>query len=221
MWVFCLPLLTAGYTCGDAKTTSFAKGDEVPVCIHFSPTYKKVLFLPRLDVYSGVEAKGAYSYFSALTTHRVLLSDNQTDSNTTTPTNNTNTDTPSALYTDISIAVQVAGSMLTTWVPYIIPTLVAPVFSVVVDVSDGDIDSIEWDNSCSVCDTECITSGKEEICAQESCTNETSSDCDPKIYVSWLGTDKNGLNLESSAYRISAFRKFSLYDSYNSANKDF
>jgi hypothetical protein len=117
--------------------------------------------------------------------------------------------------------VQVADSNLTTWVPYITAKLVAPVFSIVVDVDSGGIHSVEWDNSCSDCDTDCMERGGEEVCAQELCANLTSPDCDPKVYVSWIGKDTNGLNLESAGHRISAFRKFSLYDTYNNANKDF
>jgi len=47
------------------------------------------------------------------------------------------------------------------------------------------------------------------------------SDCDPKVYVSWIGKDKDGNYLMSASYRISQFRKYSLYASYNSAKKSF
>ena len=214
-----LPLLTSAYICGNNATQDFAKGDPVPICVHFSPLSRKLLFLPRLDVYSAVEGKGAFNYFRSAVYDPVpdIADTNQTDTNQTDPV----TSPLVNANTDVYLAVQVADSNLTTWIPYISAKLVAPVFSVVVDVDSGGIHSVEWDNSCSDCDTDCMERGGEEVCAQALCANLTSPDCDPKVYVSWIGKDKNGLNLESAGHRISAFRKFSLYDTYNNANKDF
>ena len=221
--LFCLPLMTSAYTCGNGVKKSFGKGEEVPVCVHFKQTPSKLLFLPRLDIYSAVEGKGAFSYFrtTAIASLRDLEALNQTDFPTDNSTNPDNTTDPGLILSEVSIAIQVSGSNLTTWAPYINAKLVAPVFSVVVDVNDGEIHSVDWDNSCRDCSSDCLKGNGEDVCALPRCANLTSPDCDPKVYVSWIGKDKNGLSLESAGHRISAFRKFSLYDAYDSANKDF
>lgn len=218
--MFCLPLMTSAYTCGNGEKQAFEKGEEVPVCVYFTPSPGKLLFLPRLDVYSAVKGEGAFQYFrtTADNSLRDLETANQTADNTTSPDTTTN---PGLIPSEVYLAIQVSGSNLTTWVPYITAQLVAPVFSVVVDVDDGEVHAVEWDNSCSDCSGDCLERSGEEVCAQSLCANLTSPDCDPKVYVSWIGKDKNGLNLESAGHRISAFRKFSLYDAYDNANKDF
>jgi len=43
--------------------------------------------------------------------------------------------------------------------------------------------------------------------------NETGK-CDLKIFVTWLGTDKNGLSLTSSSERLLNFEKYNLKDMY-------
>lgn len=41
-------------------------------------------------------------------------------------------------------------------------------------------------------------------------TNNTDGICDPKIFVSWLGTDSGGVNLISSSQRFMNFKNYNL-----------
>jgi hypothetical protein len=44
-----------------------------------------------------------------------------------------------------------------------------------------------------------------------------AAECDPKIYVSFIGTDSNDNYMESAGKRISRFRQFSVGQMYGSA----
>mmetsp|Transcript_1370 Transcript_1370/g.1356 ORF Transcript_1370/g.1356 Transcript_1370/m.1356 type:complete len:143 (+) Transcript_1370:200-628(+) len=131
-----------------------------------------------------------------------------------------------------SLAVQAEAGSNTTFRQYIqtgahnVSDFVAPVYSVVVEMKDGKVKDVVWDNDCDLCDYGCLTDTG-DVCTVDLCslnTNSTDplkSDCDPKIYVSWMGKDDSGNYLMSAGYRISQFRKYSLYDTYKSAKKSF
>ena len=58
----------------------------------------------------------------------------------------------------------------------------ATVYSLVIKVDEGEIDEIEWDNDCDLCDDECLEMADQEVCAEEFCSDPT--ECDPRFYVS-------------------------------------
>lgn len=78
---------------------------------------------------------------------------------------------------------------------YINSNKVYPISSVVVQMSKGVITSVFWDNVCfgGDCDeytvTQNINVSNDYIGA---CTADNYAPCDPKIYVSFLGTDSEG-----------------------------
>ena len=206
MLVQLLPLLffiEPVYSC-DSVDKTYKIGDDVKVCIILSefnftanatsvPYY--LAFEPKLDEYSAVRLKGSYN----------AIHDKEcaNDTNTT--------------YTqcEMSYAIQArAGKLVdTVMIPYLKDKLVAIVSSVVVTLEDGKVTDIEWDNDCDLCDEECLKYEDEEICAEKQCDEGKEGDCDPRVYISWIGTDNEGNNLLSAAYRMSQFRKYSLYKS--------
>lgn len=122
--------------------------------------------------------------------------------------------------TGISLQVQAGSGPVSVQIPYIQGELVAPLLNVVVVLDDGDVTEVLWDTSCDLCDEKCIKGEDEEVCAIKLCS-AGSSDCDARVYVTWLGTDSEGGHLLSSGFRMSKFRKYSLYDSYESARSEF
>eukprot|EP01017_Pseudomicrothorax_dubius_P021688 TRINITY_DN2333_c0_g1_i1.p1 TRINITY_DN2333_c0_g1~~TRINITY_DN2333_c0_g1_i1.p1 ORF type:complete len:173 (-),score=36.52 TRINITY_DN2333_c0_g1_i1:287-805(-) len=111
-------------------------------------------------------------------------------------------------------------------------SFVIPVFSAYVRVNAGVVTKVEWDNGCFTCDSgNCKTYipfkyndntqlDPESNCFDPECLTKTK-DCDPKIYISFVGTDRDNNKLESAGLRLSAFRKYSLSDSYGSVMQQF
>jgi len=50
------------------------------------------------------------------------------------------------------------------------------------------------------------------ICNNQTCISVTDPGCDPQIYVSWVGSDKNGAKMTSAGMRLSLFKQFSSTD---------
>ena len=102
---------------------------------------------------------------------------------------------------------------------------VVPIYSAVVRLEDGKVTSVEWDNDCFDCTDLCMTTQitdkiTEKNCRTkaEECTGGLSSyNCDPKIYVTFIGTDSNGNHMVSAGLRISRFRQYSISQMYTSA----
>ena len=44
----------------------------------------------------------------------------------------------------------------------------------------------------------------------------SSSQCDPKFYITWFGTDKNGDQLKTTNLAMSKFRQYSISSLYSS-----
>lgn len=100
---------------------------------------------------------------------------------------------------------------------------VVPFHTIVIKLSHGTLESITFDDDCSLCDTDYCVDGN---CAQDIDTCEgaanavsgASTDCNFKLYVSWSGTDSEGVYLSSSQRRLSQFRRWSLRSVYNQAS---
>jgi hypothetical protein len=124
--------------------------------------------------------------------------------------------------TNVTFVVQSADSDPSDPTPYLSEGLVASVYSIVITMKDGQVDELNWDNSCNQCSDDCLSLDNEEVCAETAVDNcSTAEDCDPRIYVTWIGTDKDSLALTSAGMRISQFRKYSLYASYKEAKQNF
>ena len=87
--------------------------------------------------------------------------------------------------------------------------------------------SIVWDNGCFAGSTDCETyqAGLEEesnnYVLMAECPATQSEACDPKIYVSFVGSDADENYMESAGKRISRFRQYSVSDMYLSAKNAF
>jgi hypothetical protein len=133
-------------------------------------------------------------------------------------------------------------------------TYVLPILSLVVNMVQGDITSLAWDNECMTCSSnapECLKgyqSLKLELitpslihllpdassglyfnggCAaqRDTCTvsssNPNANSCDPKVLVTFSGTDRNGRQLSTAGLRLSQFAGFSIRSLWDSVVYSF
>ena len=98
----------------------------------------------------------------------------------------------------------------------------------------GEITELVWDNACYGCDDKCEQNIKIHSlldnnktmtysnCYEDDTTNNCNNNaCDPKFYITWFGTDKNGNQLKSSNLALSKFKKYSVNSLYNSVKNMF
>jgi len=105
--------------------------------------------------------------------------------------------------------------------------LVVPFHTIVIKMTNGVIDGIEWDDDDSLCAADASVDGNCGIdittCVgantYDAANTAGSTDCDFKIYVSWSGTDSDGTYLSSSERRLSQFRRWSIQSVYNEASQ--
>ena len=111
---------------------------------------------------------------------------------------------------------------------------VFPFLTAVVDVTNGIVKGVAWDNACVFCNKQrCVENmynfdgilaselginspSKGCYFSQEECNKIhklNGTDCDVTLYVVWTGTDKNGRSFQSSGKRFSAFPPARLQDS--------
>jgi hypothetical protein len=89
-----------------------------------------------------------------------------------------------------------------------------------------------WDNACYDCEDKCENNiisiseiDRKKTMNYQNCyetkDNCNNNKCDPKIYITWFGTDKNGNQLKSSNLALSKFKKYSISSLYNSVKNMF
>ena len=102
-------------------------------------------------------------------------------------------------------------------------------------MEEGKIYEIVWDNGCFDCTNNCqenivtssvfnstITQTYENCYETETCTSDNQvSNCDPKFYITWFGTDKNGNQLKSANLALSKFKHYSINSLYDSVKNIF
>ena len=194
----------------------------------------------KVDVFSGVRLKNAYKDILELkcSQNSRFLESNTTESNSTGSENSTDSsdsssssdsstpeDNNSTNYENCSIysgiAVAYSKKKYSVFSPYIKKNYVGGAYSLVVTLKSGKVSKLEWDNHCDICNDKCIKWDKEEICAEKLCKAGSEGDCDPRVYVTWIGTDGNDENLLSASYRISQFRKYSVFSLYSESRNKF
>lgn len=110
---------------------------------------------------------------------------------------------------------------------------VFPFLTAVVDVKDGIVSGIAWDDACVFCNkARCLENmynfdgqlaselnikspSKGCYYTEEECNKihaEGGTDCDITLYVVWTGTDVDGKSFQSSGNRFSAFPPARLQD---------
>ena len=98
----------------------------------------------------------------------------------------------------------------------------------------GEITELVWDNACYGCDDKCEQNisiksllDKNKKMTYNNCYEndmnscKSNNACDPKFYITWFGTDKNGNQLKSSNLALSKFKKYSVNSLYNSVKNIF
>ena len=106
------------------------------------------------------------------------------------------------------------------------------IFSIVVKVKKGLITELVWDNACYGCDDKCETdiTSISEINSNKTMTYSNcyenddkcaNNGCDPKFYITWFGTDKNGNQLKSANLALSKFKHYSINSLYDSVKNIF
>ena len=105
-------------------------------------------------------------------------------------------------------------------------------FNLVIKVKEGQIYDIVWDNSCYDCIDNCEKNIKSydetksktmtyQNCYEPNIGECTDNQCDPKFYITWFGTDKNGAQLKSSNLAMSKFKQYSISSLYSSVKDIF
>jgi len=97
--------------------------------------------------------------------------------------------------------------------------LTVPFWTIVIEVTNGLVDTLTWDDSCPLCSSsDLCVEGRNCGVPHTSCGNAASDDnCNLQIYVAWFGTDVDGNYFTSSDKRLSRFRSGSLAGAYASA----
>lgn len=116
---------------------------------------------------------------------------------------------------------------------------VYPYLTAIINVDNGIVTGITWDDACLFCaakDCDPNTFDFEGNLATESearqpvggcgvpsedCKQDTPGGCDLLLYVVWTGTDSQGRDFRSSAYRFSAFPAQSWTDRISQNLPDF
>lgn len=118
---------------------------------------------------------------------------------------------------------------------------VFPFLTAIIDVRDGVVAGIAWDNACVFCASDyCLENtfnfagqlatnleGQSKGCYLEKSAceamkaNNGTTSCDIQLFVVWTGTDVNGKAFQSSAYRFSAFPPGRIQDRISNQINDF
>ena len=207
-------LAQAEFSCLNTNA-SYKTGDLVTICVYLSSTNftldasaissgPYIAFQSKLDTYSAVRLNNSYTALHS--------------SSNCSPLNTTDYTNCSMSY---SIVLVSDNSVQTPAAPYLKDTLVAIVFSAVVTMESGKVTMVEWDNSCDMCNAGCLSWNNQTVCADNECAMGSEGDCDPRVYVSWIGTDSDGNNLLSAGYRMSQFRQYSIFQMYSDAKGKF
>ncbi|CAD8163374.1 unnamed protein product [Paramecium pentaurelia] len=195
--------LTLKCVSNDVNET-YTRGDHMTICIHFinkpEQTGQRLAFDVKVDRYTALYAKNSYTTLKTkgLTNHTIAIQANK-------------------------------HALVSPILDYVInSTNVYPIYSLVVNMEDGNVTDLIWDNGCWDSSMECsdyvITNSNGESFSDSNnyyteCTKDM--DCDAKIYISFIGTDASGNYMESAGKRISRFRQYAVSDMFSSAKNVF
>lgn len=96
---------------------------------------------------------------------------------------------------------------------------IVPFWTLIITLKDGVVEKMEWDDGCIGC--------KGDQCVEDTCTVSiaevgcrdpgSKADCNPKFFIGWYGTDKDGVYLTSAGSRFSRFRQYSVSSAFSEA----
>jgi hypothetical protein len=170
-------------------------------CLHLS-NGRRLAFPVKVDKYSGLKPSGVYQALR-----------------------------PNSSLVNSSIMVQFKNE--TTKSGYLYgensTQQVSDIYSFVIRTEKGRVLSIESDNpaSCKAGCNNCRTVDNDQNCYRDTDDTNNSSkkwviaDNDPKIFLSWIGTDRSGDYMLSQTLRISRFTEYAVGNAYADAVKIF
>ncbi|CAD8179554.1 unnamed protein product [Paramecium octaurelia] len=176
--------------------SGYKKGDHIVLCLFFQTAdnqqYRQVYQL-KVDQYTALLVSGAYQ----------TLSSKQSN-----------------LWAN-------SGSISTVYgTPYTQSGGAFPIQSIVVQMIQGSVIDVFWDNVCfdgSQCKENSITTTTGQSVSENNdfVTSCSGGACDPKVYVSFLGTDANGQYFTSNGIRMSKFRQYSAAQIFTNTQNAF
>ncbi|CDW79912.1 h aca ribonucleoprotein complex subunit 3 [Stylonychia lemnae] len=202
--------ISENFTCGTSNTSSasytivnyfsqFLQKDQAIVCIVLADqkSPRKVVFNPRIDNFELLQVQGFFDVSANLTDGDFRL-------------------------------FAMSNGIKSRPILYKRNDKVAQILNLRISMDDGFVEKIEWINVCdslaceeNVCiDTEDNWRNetfKDSNCFLYGCTSSANSDCDTKIYLTWIGTDREGRVFTSDNYRVSNFMDYSLNTLLSSA----
>eukprot|EP00455_Lapot_gusevi_P017262 TRINITY_DN1915_c0_g1_i1.p1 TRINITY_DN1915_c0_g1~~TRINITY_DN1915_c0_g1_i1.p1 ORF type:complete len:243 (+),score=59.04 TRINITY_DN1915_c0_g1_i1:55-783(+) len=187
---------------GALENQKYAYGDTTfPLCVVMTSTTQQVkaLFHPSVDQFTLIEIENSWE----------KLFKNATD---------------------LKVWVEVPG-WRTSARPQIkrLDLAALPFFTLLIQLDGGQVIDIKWDM-----EDDCASCTESRLCIDGSCAvdipkcastttstngNTDTYDCDTKMYVGWLGTDKNSRYMLSAGQRMSRFRQGGIRGAYDSASK--
>mmetsp|Transcript_29468 Transcript_29468/g.21922 ORF Transcript_29468/g.21922 Transcript_29468/m.21922 type:complete len:236 (+) Transcript_29468:6-713(+) len=183
-------------TCGEdfESAPTYATGDTGLICLIFPSLKKKVVFNPVVDRFEGLQIEGLFSVFNNVTEAAVIAGSN-------------------GIFSRPAI--------------FKLQNYTTSLMNLVAIMIDGRVVSLTWSNTCFIFDCPislCLDTSvtfnnetySEQNCFQESCSSG-KTECDTKVYLTWLGTDKDGIPCVSDNYRISYFTQYSITSLVQSA----
>lgn len=176
-----------------SEETILSIGDTTLLCVHFLPFKVKIGFNVGVDKFSSLTTRHVYEVMSTK---------------------------------DTDIAIQLSNSnQLSNQIPYIrfSSSQVYPVINILVTLDQGKVVSVTLEDISDACDqpmaAEILNLGNSfafantvNNCPVSPCQDAENSvgKCDFKIFVSWIGTDKNGTGLISASERLTNFKNYNM-----------
>ncbi|CAD7971075.1 unnamed protein product [Amoebophrya sp. A120] len=224
--------------CAFGRTAHLQLGKRAVLCVFLGPTSdtnpaqsaKKLVFSVKVDEYSSLTLSGAQELTNAVAEKNIPVYSWVAAANTGTSfAKNCGAGTPDTTNAT-SAAAEPANSYITC--PQLYRNgqgLLVPFVSLVINIEDGNIKSLVFDNICPNCsDNQCLPSqqhldadyapvgsprSSSKTCSLETAVLQQAQDF--KIFVTWAGTDKNGRHCKSSAFRFSRFAGATLSDMWS------
>ena len=181
------------YFCDSNSTTKFSRFGATSICVHFYPANVKVGFNVQVDKPEVIRIEDAYTNFKDKTTDTYLI-------------------------------VQLGGAQaFSVMVPYIKASAdkVYPLNFLNIVMSTGSISSYTWQNICDGCGIESATCNAETAsttlydgtsgtyeqsnCYIAKCSSSNLANCDPRLFITWSGTDTDGKYLYSAGKALKQF----------------